>query len=486
MDPETGTPYFTDGDNLIVANGGKYVGTLTYNGSCFSGTISDVTDGLPLHFYFLGNEEPLEELSAGISETCSVVIADQTEHLPVISYAPSNEIYEWGRTAYTARLMNKCALVKFVVQSVTDAPLVVVGPKNKVTIDFEQASFEYGEESSVGYIKLSGGDGEKWAILLPQDPLEPGEMGTAYSEDFEYTGTHGAIPVIHENSYLTAGISVTVNTLFGDYAAPEGAVKGRFTVNANGGKVYFSKGNLQYIGSASEPYWKFAEHQWDYLGETTDQTSSNANVDRDLFGWGTSGYNHGAVCYQPWSTSAYSYNYYAYGYSSYNLYDQTGKADWGYNCISNGGNEENLWRCLTTSEWSYILGYRSTISNIRFAKATVKHVKGLIILPDDWNVTVYQLYNCDDPTAPYSSNIINDVSKWTTMEANGAVFLPAAGSRSTNPYTGAVTFSNVGTNGNYWLSTSTRTYVFFQNDKMNGGGARADGFSVRLVQNVVD
>ena len=80
-----------------------------------------------------------------------------------------------------------------------------------------------------------------------------------------------------------------------------GILPGGFSVSANQ-QVQFSQGNLQYIGSAATPYWHFAENQWDYLGTTTGQNSSNENVDRDLFGWGTSGYNHGAICYQPWST----------------------------------------------------------------------------------------------------------------------------------------------------------------------------------------
>ena len=49
--------------------------------------------------------------------------------------------------------------------------------------------------------------------------------------------------------------------------APIGAINGKFTINANGNQVYFSQGNLQYIGSAATPYWKFAEKQWDYLGD---------------------------------------------------------------------------------------------------------------------------------------------------------------------------------------------------------------------------
>ena len=45
---------------------------------------------------------------------------------------------------------------------------------------------------------------------------------------------------------------------------PEGAINGLFTINENGDQVYFSKGNLQY--QASTRTWRFAELQWDYVG----------------------------------------------------------------------------------------------------------------------------------------------------------------------------------------------------------------------------
>ena len=94
-------------------------------------------------------------------------------------------------------------------------------------------------------------------------------------------------------------------------AIPTGAISGKFTINAEGDKVYFSKGNLQYIGSATPSYWKFAENQWDYLGDNG-QGSNSQSVDCDLFGWGTSGYNHNAYCYQPWSTSSTNADYNPY------------------------------------------------------------------------------------------------------------------------------------------------------------------------------
>ncbi|MBQ6728785.1 MAG: hypothetical protein IJQ83_01485 [Bacteroidales bacterium] len=143
--------------------------------------------------------------------------------------------------------------------------------------------------------------------------------------------------------------------------APEGAVKGLFSISSNNA-VYFSKGNLQYQVSTNT--WRFAEHQYDYVGSAnTNIFSSTYSGWIDLFTWGTSGYNHGANCYQPWSTSLDGSDYYAYGSLENNLYDQSGKADWGYNAISNGGNRERIWRTLTIDEWDYVLNYRNTVRN---------------------------------------------------------------------------------------------------------------------------
>ena len=49
--------------------------------------------------------------------------------------------------------------------------------------------------------------------------------------------------------------------------APTGAIDGKFSINATGGKVYFAKGNLQY--QASTNTFRFAEHQWNYVGGST-------------------------------------------------------------------------------------------------------------------------------------------------------------------------------------------------------------------------
>lgn len=270
---------------------------------------------------------------------------------------------------------------------------------------------------------------------------------------------------------------------------PIGVINGKFSVG-EGQQLYFSQGNLQY--QASTNTWRFAEHQWDYVGNGWSGTvyendikcnnfliSPTYNGWIDLFGWGTSGYNHGAICYQPWSTSRRWADYYPYGQSTYNLYDQTGEADWGCNPIANGGNTPNVWRTLTREEWIYLFNTRSTSSGIRYAKAIVNEVKGIILLPDNWSTNTYTLNSTNQSDVDCNSNIINS-TQWSILENAGAVFLPAAGGR--------YGVDTVDVNyGRYWSSSSSGETTVFLLDfcdawlYLDHSGHHYYGQSVRLV-----
>ena len=277
---------------------------------------------------------------------------------------------------------------------------------------------------------------------------------------------------------------------------PMGAINGKFTINNNGEQVFFSQGNLQYIGSASIPYWKFAENQWDVLGTTSGQNSKDSRVDRDLFGWGTSGWHDSNdpynVNYQPWSTSTstvnLNYNSYGYGPStnmqSPDLTNSSANYDWGVNNpIGNGGNLPNQWRVLTIDEWGYVFNTRTTNSGIRYAKANVNNVNGIILLPDDWDASFYYLSDTNTNDANYSSNTIT-TSQWSTLEQYGAVFLPAAGDRS------ETSVINVSSYGFYWSTSycysSSAFMVVFNSSNLNSQsyGSRHIGLSVRLARSV--
>ena len=248
---------------------------------------------------------------------------------------------------------------------------------------------------------------------------------------------------------------------------PEGAIGGLFSVSPTL-KVYISQGNLQY--QASTNTWRFAEQQWNYVGGidyalgtefgnvfVNGTKCNNSFVSDeydgwiDLFGFGTNGVDNGFPCYQPWSISTHTEDYYCY-----NLDEGSGNADWGYNAIVNGGNQIGLWRTLKPEEWKYMMNSRSTVSGIRFALACLDGTNGLIIFPDDWESSFYDLNNYNGLNSIgvtfYTNNIIS-IEDWNSIiEPHGAVFLPAAGDRAGNAYSNSTNSSSYIYIGSYFSS----------------------------------
>ena len=340
-------------------------------------------------------------------------------------------------------------------------------------------------------------DPQEFYIVLPVGTLAGGFTLNVYYGDEE--------PIFAKSTESTE-LVVALNTVkkmntLEVTAVPEGAINGLFSINVNGDQVYFSKGNLQY--QASSNTWRFAENQWDYVGTQnpylgsaggTVSGSDNAFISQDyggwidLFGWGTSGYNHGAVCYQPWSTSNTQSDYYAYGYWEYYLYDQTGQADWGYNAISNGCNEENRgWRTLTAEEWDYLFNTRTTANDSRYARAKVNGVDGVILLPDAWDTSVYPLNNINGSN--YTSNTITGDDWLDVLEPNGAVFLPVTGWRMESNVMGVQNYSiaqGCYQSASFVDSTYVRWMLFGKSSisTLTNSYGRAHAASVRLVLNV--
>ena len=466
--PNFGMVTFEEGDVLYVAYKGEYVGTLTYDydNKKFSGPITATPDPkeYPLYFYFLGHKTPYGSLTTGL-KSLSVAIIDQTNELPVISAAGSDQPYT-GEGSYTALLANKCALVKFNVDTdAENAATCITGLNNQVEITFSDkgvGNFTYGMTGN-GCIKLAKGKGDRWAILLPQDAVGP---GNAYAADMSLQGTRGAVPTIEANALLSESpIDVTVKDAI---AIPAGAIPALFTIGQNSDgsyeKVYFSKGNLQY--RASDGTWQFAEHQWDAIGSGNLSRAADYNGWIDLFSWGTSGYNHGAVKYLPYEKGIGGSSYYiAYGKDPWCLNDGNGKADWGYNAISNGGNVENYgWRTLSDNEFVYLLDNRPFAK--RFAKATVNGIHGFILFPDGWNGAINSLNN---KTAAYDANVIETEEEWNNNFA-GAVFFPITG----RCYTDNVGFKyEHETACYYWLNKPASYY----------GGSHAQAYLISCTMN---
>lgn len=484
--PGTGAYVFEDGDVIYVGNNGHYVGTLTYNKGTFSGSITNPSTSDYLHFYFTGGKAPTDAPTAGSTTSFTVNISDQTSKLPILSYGRSHIKYVNGTTAYNCMLENKCGLVKFVPTIATSEVIRVGGMKTTATINFATPGIT--PTNATGNVKLyAASNSEKWAILLPQNEVASPQVTINH---FINTAIEN-VPSVTANLYSTAGVSIAMT------AVPTGAIAGKFTINENNDQVYFSQGNLQYMGSAASPYWKFADNQFDYFG-TTGNKSTSTNVNRDLFGWGTSGWNNGNIYFQPYNyQNGNSYYNAAYGYGptngtnyTYDLTSTYANADWGvYNAISNGGNTSGSWRTLTNAEWDYIINSRETTSGIRFAKGKVNNNNGLILLPDDWSPSIYSLAKTNNKEADWSSNSINS-EDWAIMEATGAVFLPCAGYRYQSSTDNSIQYSI--TSGHYWGSTvynGNFRYACCMQFNSSGlytttAAQRSYGSSVRLVRNV--
>ena len=222
-------------------------------------------------------------------------------------------------------------------------------------------------------------------------------------------------------------------------------------------KVKFSQGNLQY--QASTGTWRFAEHQYDYVGVGNKNISSTYSGWIDLFGWGTGN--------NPTLTSTNSSDYSTF-------------TDWGINKISNGGNTVNQWRALTSNEWGYLYSSRANAANLR-SQATVNNVYGYILLPDSWLLPSGMSFTAN--ANKWTTNTYS-ASDWAKMEQSGAVFLPAAGHRN------GVDVYDVGSNGGYWSSTpigADGAYrLYFNSGYINpqSSSRRHGGRSVRLVQDL--
>lgn len=276
-----------------------------------------------------------------------------------------------------------------------------------------------------------------------------------------------------------------------------GLLDGEFTVSIDGNKVSFAQGNLQY--DSDNRRWQFAPYQFSYIGNT----GGNRNVSEeygleddhgiaDLFGWvgASSNWTNDLVIHglTP-STTVNDKDGYGDGVNE-NI-----KSDWGTLPISNGGNTANSgWRTLTTGEWSYLFNTRkgaqastvNDVDNIRFARATVNSIRGVIIFPDGGTFEADEFTEVGSPnTAADAFSTICSLDEWRELEKKGCVFLPVAGLRTGNNVT------NAGAWGYYWSSSSNSAlvpnqavlvFIYVSALYPANSGSRYYGCSVRLVR----
>ena len=262
-------------------------------------------------------------------------------------------------------------------------------------------------------------------------------------------------------------------------------LSGAFSVSATK-QVRFSKGNLQYTQSTQT--WSFAEHQYDMLGtDNVDGGTVQINSDYgyyykdgntladkiDLFGWS------GSTGSAKWGI----------GTSTSNS-DYSGDfVDWGTN-IGDG----KTWYTLSYAEWNYLRYSRTNASNlvgvarINLNADGTEYANGLVLLPDNWTcpagVTFKSGFASENNVQAYADYQTFTLSDWQKLEAAGAVFLPASGSRDGS------FVDNVQNDGYYWSATPIDSdfafvFYFYSNYTYNGYTNRNSEQAVRLVQDLI-
>ena len=328
-----GTVTYTSGDVLYVASEGVYLGTMSYSGGgTFSGTVNTPTVGKPMYFFFFGGKTPNEDLTAGTSTSCTVTISNQMTNLPVISCAASNENYVDGNTTYTAKLLNKCALVKF--SSNVTSNVVNIRDMNTVASVSFAGNIDAG---TTGAVSIStDGDGVGWAILLPQDAVD----GATVTASGYKSGTCN-VPQITTNMFYTTGVNISLE--------PASFIAGMYSVSANT-RVNFSKSNLVYY----DEKFRFPDGQ------------SNYNTTYGRFQWST-----------------------ASNISTQTIYDSDGTTSYGTGWRALTRNEYNYLLGTRTVNGGQGSGYSYSLGQ------SVNNVDGLVLYPDGYTGDLYTGSNWD-------------------------------------------------------------------------------------------
>lgn len=515
-------------------------GSGTNNTMEFNGTLQQtISSGETLYFFYLGNNHQTgAEFNINYHQA-SLTIADQSEGTTntVTNYhfaSGSGSAVSNGDGSYSAsaNLTTKIAIAYFDLSefNVNNEPenVYLYGDDiyGRVTLNFDNGEFTGNTQGYINLGKANTTGGGKYVALVPSTESETVLRFLSNTKQGSITFLRGIKPHKFYAANNTEALPITTASV----TAPTGAINHLFTVASNNGVatklVRFSKGNLQYKaeGSSVDPTtgniiggtWRFAENQWNYVGDATNGNvyvggtkSSNTGINIsysgwiDLFSWGTSGYKHRDYSYQPYrndeNTLYYNKQSSAYNSLTKNLSDSKndgsmrGMADWGYNEIHCGENiipENSGWRTPTSGEWSYLMLRKIVVAGNNekaFGHSIVNGVNGLVLLPDDWDGTVKPDFNYDNPSAAFTNNTIS-ADDWLIMETAGAVFLPVTGYRGRSSGGGAYV-SYTTEKGYYWTNnyhddSNADEIIIDQSSFYVNYQGRTYGHAVRLVKDL--
>lgn len=236
---------------------------------------------------------------------------------------------------------------------------------------------------------------------------------------------------------------------------PAGSLKGKFTVDSDGSKVCFSRGNLFYNGSSFD----FETQQYDFP-----------------YSWNDSHVGH---FYWDKSSSDAVAQYFIYSGKTADDVFFTNATETSAETQFTVAGVKGLYRTLSSAEWGYLLGSSTErLGRNKFGVCVQDFGNCLVIVPDDWDLDANPLQKeYDSSSSPMT---------WEQAEAAGMVCLPASGSRTgTNISYYSSCFDDG--EGYYWSSSTIgadfASYLSFKSFPYNGmsTGSRSCGYPLRLV-----
>lgn len=220
------------------------------------------------------------------------------------------------------------------------------------------------------------------------------ELNALAAPDYQFRGWYNsANELVNDKPVYNFLKMDEVTILYADFqyvGIDSKELEGKFSIAANR-YVVFAPGNLKYQGYTG--LWLFENEQYDYLGEDNNLVGKDSVEWTDLVLFGAEGWNQ----------------------------------------VLNGGPHASEWFLLNEEEWNYLLFKRPKAGYLK-ARVTIEDlpngaVQGYLIMPDDFPELAWGKVNTN-PSATYASNKLS-LGDWRNIyEGQGAVFLPAAGTRN--------------------------------------------------------
>lgn len=406
-------------------------------------------------------------------------LATLAANLDLCTYTGS---WNGGSLPSNVQLVNQLAICKFTI-------------KNDGTTLSDIRQLYIGDGTNGYYIK-DGSNNLPSTVWVAMRPVSSSQWLTFHA----YKNANNKYEKELTGKTLAAGniypINVSTEKLY------QAALFGTFTVNDGGSKVRFSPSNL-YVRHPEMPntfLWAFYNNQFDFIGNEygsgnnsyTDPGTTPYETYFDLFGWSTN------MPYHCFGISHSEIN------TDYCIYWRDQFLDWGNEHVissgANSGNSMGQWRTLSHDEFVYLLTHSgATIdgtSNACYAKGQLNGVHGvnsshgpihgIFLFPDHYthpnDVAVPLGINAGNSDIGWNGNIYSS-DDWAKMEMAGAVFLPAAGTRSGRIVT------EEGGSCYYWTSSIaednlTAHYIKVTSSELNMNATQYfyKGSAVRLVK----